>query len=154
MPQFVTDSAIRQRLASLLKTDAGKVPAYWDIIISDSNLAAYQEIVGRLAERGYDAGQIASWDRGSEFEIDIGLFWSLVKGAGLHAYDDKFIKNLDRRAEIDDVIVLAAGVIILPNNSAQGTKIGWGQVSTVNERFSQDFTNENNDPNFGQPTDW
>lgn len=103
---FITDAQLKARVEGLLKVESGTLytsAPYWQAIVEDSRVAAYNEIVSAMATRGYTIGQIDSWDRGAEFEKDLGLFWSLVKGAGLHGYDDKFIARLDRREELKTV---------------------------------------------------
>ena len=146
---FKTDQDIRNRLAGLLKQEQDQVPGYWDPIVSDSNAAGYNEIVTKLVARGYSKAQVDAWDRGAEFEIDIALFWCLVKGAGLHGYDDKFINKLDRRAELDEVDVLIDGKLVDPAGVA-GDQWGWGLQETSNERFSFDA----DDANLDTPTVW
>ncbi len=95
---------------------------YWVTIVADAQTSAYQEIVGRLIERGFTEAQINSWDRGAEFELVIMKYWALVNGGGLSGnYDDRFIKMLDRRRELDDVMIAVAGVYITPGQMQPGT---------------------------------
>ncbi len=133
MAQFITDAQLTTALEACLKVTAGALASTtWPAIVTASNLSAYQEIVGALTERGYTLTQIATWDRGGEFETDIGLFWCLTKGAGLHGNDPTFIFKLDRRAELKDVPVLLAGL-----EAAPGTVVGFGVLDTTCDRFTK-----------------
>jgi hypothetical protein len=132
---FITDEQLRERLAGLLKVAADSEliddNSPWQTIIEDSNESAYQEILGRLSDRGFTMAQIESWSRRQEFNIDIGLFWALTKGGGLHAYDDRFIVKLDRREELDSVAILdSSGSALGPSGS--GT-VGYGPMAEDEE---------------------
>ena len=132
---FTSAPILKDRLAGLIKTDDGKLQDFWDGIISDSNRAAYAEIVRRLVGRGYTLAQVVQWDDGAEFETDIGLFWCLTKGGALHNYDDKFIAKLDRREELDDVLFLIGGVAVDPAGST-GDVVGHGYLDDSDSIFS------------------
>ncbi len=134
---FITDAQLKTKLASNLKVaDETTLPAGWDGIITDSNSSAYQDIVSHLLNRGFTSVQINQWDRGAEFESDIGLFWCLVKGAGLHGNDPTFINKLDRRAELDTVSVTIGGEIVLPGGSSG--EVGYGRLDTTDDLFTRD----------------
>jgi hypothetical protein len=129
----ITDTVLKTALASMLKVGIDAMHAYWDGIIRDSNNAAWGEIQRRLTARGFTANQIASWEDSAEFNRDIGLFWCLVKGAGLHGYDDKFIKLLDRRAELLEVQLAS-----LPADDAD--TVGFGKMSNADDVFLDNQT--------------
>jgi hypothetical protein len=130
---FVTDSQLKTRIAAQLKQDSSSLPTYWDTIITDARNSAYREIQAALLQRGYTAAQIAAWDRGAEFEIDIGLFWALVKGAGMKGEDIKFIQLLDRRKELAVVDVTNSDVLQTPEPAA--TPIGYGALDDSQSTF-------------------
>jgi hypothetical protein len=142
---FVKDGHIKTRLAALLKKGSDTGPSglqpYWDVIVTDSHQSAWNEIVRRLAMRGHSLGQINTWDAGSEFEIDISLFWCLTKGAGLHGYDDKFITKLDRRDELDDVIITSGGSIVVPDGDT-GDQVGFGYLRDDQSLVTMDLGGE------------
>ncbi len=114
--QSVAD-ALKARSVAELLTNAPN----WSGIIQAAQRSAYQDIVGRLIKRGFILAQIVSWDRGAEFELDLTKYWSLVNGGGLSGYDPTFIKMLDRRKELDDVMVSVNGVYIVPGQTQPGT---------------------------------
>lgn len=136
---FITDAQLKTQLAAALKlASSASLPVGWDDIIAKSNLAAYQTIVAKLSGRGYTAAQIAGWDQGAEFNTDIGLFWCLVKGAGLHGNDPTFINKLDRRAELDTCDVMVGGVLQSPGSGLQ--VVGFGNLDTDDDTYTRETT--------------
>lgn len=133
MPYNTTDT-IKGRLAGILKQASAALPTYWDNIVSDSRTRAYNEIVSKLTDRGFTIAQIDTWDRRTEFELDIALFWCLVSGAGLAAYDDKFLKLFDRRLELDTVNLTADDV---PISTASVGRIGIGYLNDDRSEFKR-----------------
>src|SRR5262245_1017408 len=130
---FISDAQLKIAVTAMLQTQEARLDTNWDEIVAGSNSAAYQEIVSKLAERGFSKAQIDAWPRGAEFQRHIGLFWSLTNGAGLHGYDDKFINKFDRRAELETVpITDANGVLVEPEGG--GDTVGFGIMSTQRER--------------------
>lgn len=131
---FNTSAQITTKLADVQHvSEANLTTGATSTIISDSLNAAYQEIVSRLAYRGYTQSQIDSWDRGAEFERDIALFWCLVKLGGLENADDKFIARLDRRAEIDEIIVTVGGAVVDPD--VDEGPVSFGYLDTDRSEF-------------------
>lgn len=124
---FQTDAALKTAVAGRLKQSESDLPDYWDEIVSKANTAAYQEIVSRLTARGYSQAVINAWSRGNEFQHDIGLFWALVHGGGYSEADDRFINKLDRRNELDTVLV-----------EIESRTVGRGKMSTRCDRFTMD----------------
>ncbi len=125
---FLTDAAVLQSVADLLKVDVASLPAYWTNVVAEAHAAAYNEMVGRLLDRGYTLAQITAWDQGVFYERMISLFWALTNGAGTSAFDPKFINQFDRRKDLDTVLLAVAGVYIKPGNmdvDAPGT-VGFG----------------------------
>lgn len=124
---YITDEALKDAVAAALNlASAADLPDFWDDIVTNSNESAYQDIVRRLQARGYTLAQIDAWGSRIEFNRDIGLYWSLVKGAGTAGFDDKFIARLDRRLELDEVYVDV--------EDADGPQpIGHGRLSTADD---------------------
>lgn len=133
---FITDADLKQYLADTLKVDMGTMPTAWGRIVTAANSAAFLDIRGGLIRRGYRAADILNWDRGAEFNRDIGLYWCLVRGAGLHGYDDRFIKCFDRRKELTEVLVELGGDPQPPTFDPSGVE--HGDVETDNDRWSMD----------------
>jgi hypothetical protein len=136
---FTSTAILATRLANHLKLAGGSADLadFWTNIISDSLNSAYLDIVSALMARGYTKAQVDAWDRGSEFETDIGLYWCLVKGAGLHGYDSTYIKLLDRRKELETVLLLD-GSSLLETSTETGTP-GYGNLDDTNDQFRRDI---------------
>lgn len=133
---FITDSQLKVELAGNLKVDPAAIPpGVWDEVIESSNVAAYQEIIGALLARGYTMAQISAWDRRVEFNADLGLFWCLVKGAGLHGNDPTFIDKLDRRKELLTCPVICGGSLVAPGTA--GGVVGYGTLDTEDDTYAR-----------------
>ena len=100
----------------LKQSSPDNLAAYWDNIITDANNSAWEDIREKLGRRGFTETQIDTWDRSEEFNKDIGLYWCLVKGGVGHNYDDRFIRQLDRRAELETIQVTIAGAVVQPGD--------------------------------------
>lgn len=134
---YITDAELKTALAPILrKASAAEINPLWGNIVPDANVAAYNEIIGRLTDRGFTVAQIDSWARNDEFNRDIGLFWALVKGAGLDGYDDKWIERLDRREELDTVAVVIDDELVDPGDTSGS--IGQGNLDTSGDIYSLD----------------
>lgn len=132
---YIDDATLKQRVADVLKRGAASgLAEYWDRIVPRANRAAYDEIVGALASRGYSSATIQSWDRGAEFQEMLGLFWCGQYGAA-HFQNDEgdLFREWDRREELRTVPVLVAGELQSP--SVGGGPIGYGAMKTGKEVF-------------------
>ena len=118
-PGFVTDAQLQTALEAVLKVPAGSLAtgdsAYWQGIVTDSNAAAYADILLALLARGLSLEQADTWIGGEEFQLDMGLYWSLVRGGALHSYDPTYVEKLDRRSELATVgLYDEAGNLLIP----------------------------------------
>jgi len=117
---FTTDAAVKTAVAALLKIGGAALPDYWDAIIPSAHTAAYQDVLGRLLIRGFTKAQVDSWDRGAEFELDIACYWALARGGAYSDYGNETLRALDRREELDTVLVFAGGIWIKPTGDQPG----------------------------------
>ena len=127
---------LRTRLAGMLHKEADELQSHWDLILTDSNSSAYNEILSRLLARGYTKVQIDSWDRGAEFQRMIGLYRCLIQGVTGEAYDDKWPEKLTYWLEQLDTVLLIAGGALVADGTA--TDIGHGPQSTGRDIFVVD----------------
>jgi hypothetical protein len=127
---FLVDKDFRQALADTLKVDVADLGSYWDRQCQQAHNSAYLDIRGALLARGFLSAQIDTWDRGAEFERDIGLYWALVRGAGVHQFDPTFVDRLDRRAELMTVMVEMVGGDPEPPAGDPG-RISFGMLNTT-----------------------
>ena len=118
---FITDAQLKTSLAAQLKVASeSDVPAFFtNDILTRSNLAAYQDILGRLLARGFTKAQVDSWDRGAEFQTAIALYWCFVNAGMYGGYDVETLRALDRRKDLDKELVFASGVWIQPTDRSQ-----------------------------------
>lgn len=134
---FLSDSEFRQALADTLKIDVAKLGSYWDRQCKQAHESAYLDVRGALLARGFTAAQADSWARGAEFERDIGLFWALVRGMGVANIGSEFIDRLDRRAELQTVMVeIASGEPQEPAGTPP--RIDYGVLNTSNDEWTKE----------------
>ena len=133
---FLRDVDLLANLADRLKLGgAAELPDYWaSTIVPQANQSAYQEILGRLLRRGFTKAQIDLWDRGREFQQSLGVYFALVNGGAYQGYDTLTIDRLDRRCELDTVLVFVAGVWVIPPAGNPGLVTTGGGVSDWPDR--------------------
>lgn len=126
---FLSDASILQSVADLLHQNAADLtPQLGTLaepgnVITEGHAAAYNEIVGRLLNRGYTLAQITSWDQGVFYERQISLYFVLINVAGTFGYSDLWVKQYDRRKDLDTVLISVAGAFIQPVEGNPGTCI-------------------------------
>lgn len=111
---YITASQLQAALASFLKIREADLPDYWQPLSSQAANFARQEIVGRLLRRGFTEAQVDAWDRDFEFSRDLGLWKAVVLGGAYTGFDANVLKALDRRRELDEVLVFISGVWVKP----------------------------------------
>jgi hypothetical protein len=127
---FITDATLEAMLAAALKLADGTsaLSSFWTTLVTQCNLRAYGEIKGRLLRRGFTAEQVDAWDRGAEFQTDIGLYLTLMYGGALENFDEAFIKRINRIGELKTVQVYDDDEAISPE-ATPGT-VGYGTRNT------------------------
>lgn len=139
---FLDPKDFRQATADTLKVNVAELGEYWDRLCEQAQQSAFRDIRGALITRGFTAAQVDTWDRGEEFERDIGLYWVLIRGAGVQRlYSSEDIAKLDRREELKTTLVeIASGAPQDP--AAVPAKISGGQFVTeidgVADRWTKD----------------
>lgn len=133
---FNSSAVILQAISDTLQqAGTSSLPAQWTNIANQAQTWAYQEIVSVLSGRGFTAAQIAAWDRGAEFELDLSLFRALSRGHMLGAMADApfLLKTFDRRPELLTVIYTTGGAIQDPQGTAGLPN--FGDVDTSDDIF-------------------
>jgi len=130
---FATDDQLKSYLKDVMaKQPAAALLPHWDQIVTRSNISAYNDIVSRFARRGYSKAQIDRWDRGLEYQLDIGVWYCLQKLATMQPeYHTQSLQWFDRRMEISGNEIqgltleplIVNGEIVTPDKK-------YGQVST------------------------
>ena len=148
----ITNTQLRARLASIMRVSTSDTTidasSPWEQLITDAASSGYEDVVSRLMARGFTKAQVDLWRRLTEFNVDISLYWLFTKGAGLHAYDDKFINKFDRRLELDTVYVVDSSDN--PITPTYSRRINTGVISTATDNVVLDTEDER----IGEATDW
>jgi len=139
---FITAQDLTPVVASSIQQKPGSLSDYWLQIIKDSVTRAYNDIVTAFAARGFSLDLILQWDRGVEFNTDIGLWWSLRIGKVPEG-----TQRADRRDELKSLALTVGG-------KAQDPDLPYGQVHTVIPEGTDLglFSLDPNDTRIGVPT--
>lgn len=136
MAAWITAEQLKAKVVDLLQKADASTLAMADSVFADSVNRAYLDIVSRLQARMYTQAQIDTWDRGTEYNLDIALYWVFQSGGVPANFSDQFIKNFDRRGELEkpSFRLVCSGVVVAPGqdlaSDAAGT-IGYGVMSNA-----------------------
>jgi hypothetical protein len=138
----------------LQKAKTEQLKPYWDSIIRQGVTSAYYEIVSAFALRGYTKAQTDQWDRGREFQLDIGAWWALKRLGVMHSdvLGQANLDALDRRPELRGTKEIPAVPLIVDGEilDPAGTygQPNYGPLSTTDDLFVMDPY----DPRIGEVT--
>lgn len=110
---FITDVQLTVAVHDCLAIKQDNPTAkFWATLITAANIQAYQIIVDTLLQRGWSKTIIDQWDRGAEFQRDIGVWKCLTQGSAMspQQYSNVALSTLDRRSELKTVAVTIGGV--------------------------------------------
>jgi hypothetical protein len=107
---------------------------YWDDIIEDCRLKAYNTIFAALAYRGFTASQISGWSQGGEYEQDLALYWCFVE-TRMGGEDPTYIDKLNRAEELYDVPIVIGGELAEPESDEGGTVAGGVADTSDSDEF-------------------
>ena len=103
-------------------------------IVSDSNRAAQADLTRILALKGYSPAQIATWDDRYAYGIDQATYWALVRAGGMAGFEDKFLKLLDRREELQAAAaILIGGAPVAPPTGGEVGGISAGTLDAYTD---------------------
>jgi hypothetical protein len=133
---YITTSELEDYVAGYLHGDTAdvllsQVTAHSTQFVSNG----YQEILGRLLNRGFTTAQIDAWDRRVEFSLDIST-WFALRHIAQAEDSDLWPQKFDRREELDTVVVVSDGEVQEPEAGAR--RIGQGDLSTTYDTFVYD----------------
>jgi hypothetical protein len=151
MPGFLQDSDLNDSLADELQKVRGSLVGFWLGVITEANQWAYNEILSRLVARGFTLAQVTAWDRGAEFQRDMGVWKCIADNAVMQpdSYNVKAKDTLDRRKELsgapqDNIqacILTINGVFQAPQttvgNPNNGKVSGWEVPSPLHRHVSR-----------------
>jgi hypothetical protein len=111
---YITDAQARAAVASALKLGSLPTPSNWDEIVPAAHLTAVNQLLSFAAGRGF-TGLPAGWVAGPDFERDLSVYWALVDGAGLWAYDPTWVEKRNRLKELAATTITdSSGAVIAP----------------------------------------
>jgi hypothetical protein len=137
LPASVDD--VRIAVADSLKLPGPEaLQEHWRGTCSAALASAESDVRTALLDRGFSLEQIAAWPALDAWTRDQALYWALVRGAGTEAFDDKFVKLLDRREALTTVIVTG------PDPEGRevvtaGGGVGHGEMKSRRETFRDEF---------------
>jgi hypothetical protein len=149
---FNNPQVILQDIATSLKqpSSAALVQAgpFWANAVDLPQKSAYNQIVGVLSSRGYSLNQIQNWDRGSEFERVIALYWALVSNGVLSQAGQQYVEKFEYYIRmLYTVSVTINGLFVPPDLQYGQPNVGFH--NTANDVF---IFPDPNDPMIGVPT--
>lgn len=105
---------VKQRVADALKVPGvSDLATWWNGICTAALASAEADVQGVLVGRGYTVDQVDDWPGGVATVSDLALFWALTNAGVLEAFDDKFVKALDRREQLKTVVLTdASGALV------------------------------------------
>jgi hypothetical protein len=113
---FATVDEVKAAVAAALHVEVVDLQSYWDEACAEGVATAEEDFRSILGKRGFTADQwLADWPGLHGWFLDQALYWSLVKAAELSAFDEKWVKMLDHRKDLETARITAAdGTAIVP----------------------------------------
>jgi hypothetical protein len=154
---FLTDAALLNDLADTLQKPEGTLQLFWQNILPQEHLKAYQWLVSTMLRKGFLLTQVVGWDMGQFYERDLTLYFTLRRGAALQPVDDRLLGTMDVRKEVEELQVLSVGGVFQDPAGTAG-QVGSGAYDTSGDVFVWPDSSTSNDPpgpGLGNPaTDW
>jgi hypothetical protein len=88
-----------------LSGGAAALEPWWQGVAADALGSALADVQGALVGRGFSQGQLDAWAGYDPVVKQQAVFWALTRGGSLEAFDDKFVKALDRREWLKTAVV-------------------------------------------------
>jgi len=148
---FVTDTQVKTSVAGALHKSTADLPTWWNDIITDANVAAYDQICHHFLRLGYTQSQIDAWDRGATFNRFLARYQALIDGAGDGEDVGEWRTELDYwRGKLEEITTIDdGGALEEPEGDSAGT-VSYGNLSTTTDLFGLDP----DDARRGRPTVW
>ncbi len=146
-----TAAQIKTALSNVLKFSSESVmPDYYDDLASRAATFAYQQVATRLCNRGYrQTEDVDAWDELAQFTLDLGLWKALTQSGSYDERVKSLMESLDRREELDTVILMVNRVFIRPPADQAGTVAFGGIINQNSGIFRLD---ESDEVDLGIPT--
>lgn len=125
MPTYIADAVVEAKVKNLVKRSSlDDIPDFITDNITEYNQKAYNEIIAVLIGRGYTPAQIAGWDRGAEFNLDIATYWAISNAGVTEEFDTEEMNKLNRIAELATVVITVGGVLAEIELTSETTEYG------------------------------
>lgn len=132
---YIDAATLKAKLLARLGLDSFRDNTFWDSIVADALVAAANDI--RQAFVGFDSDVLVQWDRGAEYQTDIGLYWAFVHGGLSKDYPSEFILLLNRRGELAGMELTIDGEVqVVPDDALTGGASGC--LDTSHDVFQMD----------------
>lgn len=129
----VTASEVKSALAPVLKLDEAEMPAYWDGICEHAADFAFWQVRDALLSRGFRLTEdVVPWDRLHEFTRDLALWKALNLGGAYDVVPKDTRDALDRREELETVLVYVGGLWVRPAGDMPGQAASAGPTVAQN----------------------
>ncbi len=148
---YISDAQFLQDLTDTLKKGNITLTTSWANLAPQAHSRGYSKLVSTLLGRGFLAAQITAWDDGAVYERDLSLYFALVRGGVLDAFDAKFIELLDVRKEICALTAIPIGGVWQPPGGTAG-QAEVGAIDTSTDLFGPAW--DGDDPRIGKPIRW
>lgn len=128
----IPTAKVVEALSSLLqKTEADPLATSYLEICDEANRLAISDIYRILTIKGFSAAQIASADDIGRWNLDMAIYWSLMRSGVIGTSITKaFADSFDRRKEMSDApAILVGGASVAPAGNDGGGGISSGRLS-------------------------
>lgn len=108
-------------------------------IINSSTEDAKNEIIVRLRTRGYTIAQINTWARQREYNLDIGVYYSLIRMTFPREEEEQdWVEMFNRAEELDDVELFTLdGTLIDPGDTPSAAIFELFDLEELNDDLDQ-----------------
>jgi hypothetical protein len=139
----LSDNDVAAMVAAVFKVATASLPSYYTTattgLVPRGHTAGYQTVVGALLERGFTKAQVDAWDRLAEFEGDLSLWYILSDAGSYRQVAQKTLDRLDRRKELESVVLFVASVPVKPQDVSGATDLpSSGPLDTSRDLFVMD----------------
>lgn len=125
MATYVADATVLAKVKNLLKkTGSATIPAAISGNITGYNQKAFDEICGVLSGRGFSEANIAGWDRGTEFNLDLACWWAINDAGVTETFDPEELNKLDRRIELASCSIRVGNALVSITGVETTTEFG------------------------------
>lgn len=129
---FLTDPELEGLVTSALQRAGLVDDSHISDLVPEANLFAQNAIKARFRGDGLTDADAADWFRAREFNVCLGIWWTLTMAGVTGAYDQTYLKELDRREELlSNALVIDEPDDESPAYAASGDLVNDGDIFTM-----------------------